>query len=119
MTERVGSATDQTMTSVLHELADVADETARDQQRLARRARDMIRQRRRGRSWSTILGSERQPGAVELLATSARRLAVAGGRFRAALGRALATEGLSTRRIARHFGVTHQRVSAMLGPRSP
>lgn len=107
------------MTSVLDDLAAAADETARDQQRLARRARAMIRQRRRGQAWSAILNSEKQPGVVELLVASARRLALVGARFRAALGRALAEEGLSTRRIARYFGVTHQRVSALLKPRSP
>lgn len=119
MIERTGSATDHAMTSALDDLAAAAEETARDQQRLARRARAMIRQRRRGRAWSTILDSESQPGAVDLLASSARRLALVGARFRAALGRVLAEEGLSTRRIARYFGVTHQRVSALLKPRSP
>lgn len=108
--------TDRHMTHALEDLARAADETALDQQRLARRAREMVRQRRRGWAWTTILERENKPGALDLLSASARRLARIGGRFRRALGRALASEGLSTRVIARHFGVTHQRVSAMLKP---
>ena len=107
---------DQPMTSALEELARAADDTARDQQRLARRARDMVRQRGRGRAWSTILETGRQPGALELLSTSTRRLVSIGGRFRQALARALTAEGRSTRRIAGDLGVTHQRVSAILKP---
>lgn len=105
---------DQPMTDALEELALAADETARDQQRLARRARAMVRQRGRGRPWSSILKTERQPGALELLGASTRRLASIGGRFRRALGRTLTTEGRSTRQIANDLGVTHQRVSVML-----
>lgn len=118
MTERHAATTDQPMTSALEELADAADETAREQQRLASRARRMVQQHRRGWAWSAVLERERKPSAIELLTASARRLVQSGGRFRHALGRALAAEGLSTRQIARHFGVTHQRISAMLKART-
>lgn len=119
MTERDVAATGQPMTGALEELADAADETAREQQRLARRARRMVRQRQSGWAWSAVLERERKPGAIELLTASARRLVESSGRFRHALGRALAAEGLSIRQIARHLGVTHQRISAMLKARTP
>lgn len=114
MADREATSADQPMTGALEELALAADETARDQQRLARRARDMVRQRSRGRAWSSILKTEKQPGALELLGASTRRLASIGGRFRRALSRTLTAEGRSTRQIANDLGVTHQRVSAML-----
>ena len=112
-------ANDQSMAGALDEVAEAADETALDQQRLARRARSMSRQRRLGWSWSQILQSERQPGLLVLMARSARRLHEVSGRFRPALGQALVDEGLSTRQIAKTFGVTHQRISAMLNRAAP
>lgn len=106
------------MANALDEVAEAAEETALDQQRLARRARSMSRHRRLGWSWSLILQRERQPGLVVLLTRSARRLHDVGGRFRRALGQALVHEGLSIRQVAKMFGVTHQRISAMLNRRS-
>src|SRR5687767_14456200 len=105
---------DLAMTRALDDVAEAADETALDQQRLARRARSMSRQRRFGSSWLQILERERQPGLIALMERSARRLQEVSGQFRPVLGRALVAEGLSTRQIARMFGVTRQRVSAML-----
>lgn len=113
------SANDQPMAGALDQVAEAADETALDQQRLARRARSMSRQRRLGWSWSKILERERQPGLLVLMDRSVRRLQDVSGRFRPALGQALADAGLSTRQIAKMFGVTQQRISAMLnrGPK--
>jgi hypothetical protein len=105
---------DQAMARALSDVAESADETALDQQRLARRARSMNRQRGSGSSWQQILHRERQPGLIALMDRSARRLQEVSGRFRPVLGRALVAEGLSTRQIARLFGVTRQRISAML-----
>ena len=107
------AANDQSL-AALDEVADAADETALDQQRLARRARSMSRQRRLGWSWEQILERERQPGLLVLLTRSARRLNEVSGQFRPALAKALDDEGLSTRQIAKRLGVTHQRISAML-----
>ena len=108
------AAGDQPMADALDAVAEAAEETALDQQRLARRARTMSRQRRLGWSWSQILQRERQPGLLVLMTRSARRLHEVGGRFRQALAQALVQDGLSTRQVAKIFGVTHQRISAML-----
>ena len=102
------------MERALDEVAEAADETALDQQRLARRARSMSRQRRFGSPWLEILQRERQPGLLLLMTSSARRLHEVSGRFRPVLGKALVDEGLSTRQVAKLFGVTRQRISAML-----
>ncbi len=108
------TANDRVMARALDDVAQAADETALDQQRLARRARSMSRQRRSGASWTQILARERQPGLLALMDRSARRLYEVSGRFRPVLGQALVAEGLSTRQVARIFGVTRQRISAML-----
>ena len=113
------AANDQPMAGALDQIAEAADETALDQQRLARRARTMSRQRRLGWSWSQILERERQPGLLILLSRSARRLHEVSGRFRPTLAKALGDEGLSTRQIAKTLGVTHQRISAMLNRPGP
>lgn len=105
---------DQLTAAALEELATVAERTARDQQRLARRARSMRRGLTGGRRWSELLEAERQPGLLTLLTGSVQTLQQLSGRFRQALGRALLDEGWSTRRIASAFGVSHQRVCAML-----
>ena len=114
-----GPAANEPMAGALDQLAEAADETALDQQRLARRARAMIRQRRLGWSWSQILEREHQPGLLMLLGRSARRLHEVSGQFRPALAKALGEEGLSTRQVATMLGVTHQRISAMLHRPAP
>lgn len=113
------TAHDQPTAGALNQIAEAADETVRDQQRVSRRARSMSRQRLLGWSWSQILERERQPGLLVLMDRSARRLHEVTGGFRTALCQALVDEGLSTRQIAKIFGVTHQRISAMLSRAAP
>ena len=74
----------------------------------------MQRQRDRGWSWAKVLDREADPGLLELLRSSARRLAESAGHLARALARGLTGEGESRRQIARRPGVTHQRISAML-----
>lgn len=118
MTEGDAPRADAGMSAALAGVAESAEETAREQRRLAHRARTMLRLRRSGLTWSRILETEAQPGTLELLARSARRITDTMSGFRAALARALADEGVSIRRIAKHFGVSHQRISTMLNGRS-
>jgi hypothetical protein len=102
------------MSAVLEGVATAADDVADDQRRVARRARAMQRQRDRGWSWARVLDREAEPGLLELLRGSARRLAESAGHLAQALARGLAGEGQSRRQIARRLGVTHQRITAML-----
>jgi CRP-like cAMP-binding protein len=103
------------MSTALEDVATAADEVADDQRRVARRARAMQRQRDRGWSWAKILDREAEPGLLGLLRSSGRRLAESVALLAQALARGLTGEGESRRQIARRLGVTHQRISAMLG----
>lgn len=102
------------MSTALELVATAADDVAEDQRRVARRARAMQRQRDRGWSWAKVLDREAEPGLLELLRRSARRLVESVGQLAQALARGLTGEGESRRQIARRLGVTHQRISAML-----
>lgn len=70
--------------------------------------------RGRGHSYTEILPLEERPLIVELLTHSLLQVSDASGRFRKAEARALRAEGLTMAEIARLFGVTRQRVAALL-----
>jgi hypothetical protein len=102
------------LTAALNHLAENAERTSAEQQLIADSARAMTEEHRRGRSWAAIMAGEGQPSVVSLLGSSLRRLSETSSRVRAAVAATLVKEGLSTRQIAAHLGVTHQRISAML-----
>lgn len=108
------------MGSVLDEVAAAADEVADDQRQIARRARQMQRRRDSGWSWARIMDSDGDPGILELLRRSARRLSEARVQLARALAAGLSGEGESRRQIGRRLAVSHQRVTAVLkGDRRP
>ena len=82
------------------------------------RAGTMRRLRDEGRSYREIESSEQGPGVVELTRDNLAALVEAGSRLRRAEARALHAEGLTMEQIAELFGVTRQRVSALLKDRS-
>lgn len=100
--------------AAMDEVAATADVVAADQRRLARSARATARRWRDGGSWSAL--SERGDVREILggLASGAAIVAVAVARLRESLFQALVAEGWTIRRVGRHFGVSHQRVSSML-----
>jgi DNA-directed RNA polymerase sigma subunit (sigma70/sigma32) len=67
-----------------------------------------------GRPLSDIVPREGAPPLVRLLTQSAESLSAYGSRVRRAEARALHQEGLTMEEIAQLFGVTRQRVSALL-----
>ena len=71
-----------------------------------------------GKAWSEIVKAEDRPLIVELLTANLNRLMSAGGQLRRAKAKALHDDGMTMEQIAHFFGVTRQRVSALLNDRS-
>ncbi|HWG98691.1 MAG TPA: hypothetical protein VNV66_05055 [Pilimelia sp.] len=105
---------DGTTVKALLRLAEVMDATADDLHTLAARARDLAAEVQAGHAWSEVVTEERRPLIVERLTDALAALAAHGATFRRAEARALHAEGLSHERIAALFGVTRQRVGALL-----
>jgi hypothetical protein len=78
------------------------------------RAAQMRAEREQGRSYSDIEGGQPRPLIVEMTRDSLAALVDAGSRLRRAEARALHAEGMTMDQIADLFGVTRQRVSALL-----
>jgi hypothetical protein len=71
-------------------------------------------QRQAGRDWREIAENAERPFVVETITAALDRLSVTGSCFRRAQARALHRSGLSMDSVASMFGVTRQRVSALL-----
>jgi predicted XRE-type DNA-binding protein len=104
--DAAGQALDQLST----QLALVAQEL----EHARTRALDLQAQRREGRSWYDIVSSEERPLIVEQVSSAMNALATAGGLWRRTQAQALHDENVSINRIADLYGVTRQRVSALL-----
>ncbi len=78
------------------------------------RAELLLAERRTGRPWLDIVSAETRPIVVERVSTVLSGLAGAGSAWRRAQARALQDEQVSINRIAALFGVTRQRISALL-----
>lgn len=81
------------------------------------RADRLIAEHRAGRPWSEVVPAEERPLLIELLSANFERLSSAGSRLRRAQAKALHDEGMTMEQIATCFGVTRQRVSALLKER--
>jgi predicted XRE-type DNA-binding protein len=98
------------MVEVVATLRAIAATTDRIEQRVA-----MLRERRaEGMAWADLVGDEQRPLIVELLSASQERLVRSGSKLRRAQAQALRAEGLTYDRIAELFGVTRQRVIALV-----
>lgn len=100
--------------AALEALCEAAARTQRLLDDALRRASVLKEQRALGRSYADIVRAEDRPLIVELVSDALVELAAAGAAFRRAEARALHDEGLSQEAIARLFGVTRQRVGALL-----
>jgi hypothetical protein len=81
------------------------------------RVESVLASRLNGRAWREIVHAEQRPLVVESVTSVLDQLSAVGSRFRRAQARALHREGLSMERVAVLFGVTRQRVSALLRDR--
>lgn len=85
---------------------------------ILRRAQQITAQRAEGRTWREVVTNADAPLVVELVRRNLDALFDAGGRLRRAEAKALHDEGMTMEEIAKTFGVSRQRVSALLKERS-
>ena len=83
------------------------------------RAENLLRERRSGRPWLDIVTGESRPLIVERISTVLAGLSEVGHTWRREQAAALQSEHVSINRIAAFFGVTRQRISALLKEQSP
>lgn len=81
------------------------------------RALELQELRRQGQSWFEIVSGEERPLIVEQISSAIASLATTGGLWRRDQATALHSEGVSINRIAALYGVTRQRISALLHDR--
>jgi hypothetical protein len=108
-------AADRALVALVAEI----DVVVAELERARRRAHELQQERRRGRPWEEIVVGEQRPLIVEQISSAMASLAGAGGRWRRTQAQALRDEGVSINRIAGLYGVTRQRVSALLRGREP
>jgi DNA-directed RNA polymerase sigma subunit (sigma70/sigma32) len=92
------------------------DALAREATERAERLRE---RREQGRPYREILSDDARPFPVELVAHMTDALTDAGGKFQRAQARALYEEGATMDEIAELFGISRQRVSALLASVRP
>ena len=81
---------------------------------IKKRMAQLRRLRANGSSYADIVSSRDGPLLVQLLTESSAALDTSGANVRRAEAQALYREGLTMEQIAEHFGVSRQRVSALL-----
>jgi hypothetical protein len=81
---------------------------------IKKRIAQIRRRRSRGASYTELVSSSDDRLIVQLLTESSVALDTCGAEVRRAEARALYEEGLTMEQIAESFGVTRQRVSALL-----
>jgi hypothetical protein len=82
------------------------------------RAEELLSARGAGTSWLDLVASETRPLVVESVSTVMATLARTGSTFRREQAHALQVQHVSINRIAALFGVTRQRISALLRERA-
>ncbi|UOY00887.1 hypothetical protein [Blastococcus sp. PRF04-17] len=110
-----GDAAERALTDLVTELDRCLDELASARQR----AEKLLTARRAGHPWLEVVTSESRPLIVERISTVLAGLASAGHAWRREQAVALQGEQVSINRIAALFGVTRQRISALLKERTP
>jgi hypothetical protein len=114
-----GRPGDDTALAALEDLVREIDRCAAELEGARRRAELLLAERRIGRPWLEIVTEEARPLVVERVSTVLSGLAGAGSAWRRAQARALHDERVSINRIATLFGVTRQRISALLREEPP
>jgi hypothetical protein len=102
----------------LDDLDEALDANVALTEQMRGRIRDLRSARGAGIPLRELVSAEDPPLVVQLLTASATRLQTFGNRVRRTEARALYAEGMTMDQIGRLFGVTRQRVSALLRERS-
>jgi hypothetical protein len=104
-------------TQALSDLVAAIDDCTAQLNDARARAEQLLDSRSAGDSWLGIVTAETRPLVVESVSTVLGTLARAGSTFRREQAHALQREQVSINRIAALFGVTRQRISALLRER--
>jgi hypothetical protein len=98
----------------LRDLEGALEANARRMARIKRRIAEIRRQRSAGRSYREIVEATKGDLSVQLITEATQALDEVGARVRRREALALYGEGMTMEEIAKKFGVTRQRVSALL-----
>lgn len=98
----------------LERLVECIGTSIEELERARARAERLLADRRSGRPWLELVTAEARPLVVESISTVLGTLATAGHTWRREQAAALHREDVSINRIAALFGVTRQRISALL-----
>jgi hypothetical protein len=98
----------------LADLVSELDRCVEELQQARARAETLIQRRQQGAAWLEVVTSEARPLIVERISTVLATLSAAGHTWRREQAAALRAEQISINRIAALFGVTRQRISALL-----
>src|SRR4051812_15353541 len=103
--------------AALDDLDESIEESAADAARIRARIAELREALAAGRPLSEVVPQEEPPLAIQLITDIVNRMHVHGNRVRRIEAKVLHGEGLTMDRIAALFGVTRQRVSALLRER--
>lgn len=109
-----GAPADDAALRALEQLISCLDASVEELQRARVRAEQLLADRRAGRPWLDLVTEEARPLVVERVSSVHGTLATAGHLWRREEAAALRRENVSINRIAALFGVTRQRISALL-----
>jgi hypothetical protein len=105
-------------TRALHDLVVAIDDCVGQLEGARARAVELLASRTAGTPWLDIVTAETRPLVVESVSAVLATLARTGSAFRREQAYALQSERVSINRIAALFGVTRQRISALLRERA-
>lgn len=114
MADRNRNSFHRDVDEALRDLESALDANARRMAQIKRRIAEIRRERSAGRSYREIVEATTGNLSVQLITEATQAFAEIGARFRRAEALALHGEGMTMEEIAKKFGVTRQRVSALL-----
>lgn len=100
--------------AALERLVAELDSSIAELEQARTRAATLLRERGTGRAWLDVVTGESRPLVVESVSSVLSRLSGAGHDWRREQALALRRESVSINRIAALFGVTRQRISALV-----